>query len=131
MLKKCNTRLQQSYGGVAPAGLRCDHWCMALLSRSSVTRVAAAIVVVLLVGPSPVPLTGSTQPVRARHAMDQAEVAVLVVDASDGVGKRDASIAGQAEAAGCGVVIAANKWDLVKVRGTDFAKEFDELFRSL
>ena len=69
MSKKCNTRLRQNHGGVAPAGLRCDHWCMALLSRSSVTRVAAAIVVVLLIGPSPVPLTASTQPVRARHAM--------------------------------------------------------------
>ena len=67
--------------------------------------------------------------VRARHAMEQADVAVLVVDAAAGVGKRDASIAGEAEAAGCGVVIAANKWDLVKGRGPDFAKEFDEQLR--
>jgi GTP-binding protein len=67
--------------------------------------------------------------VRARHAMEQADVAVLVVDASAGVGKRDASVAGEAEAAGCGVVIAANKWDLVKGRGPNFAKEFDEQLR--
>ena len=67
--------------------------------------------------------------VRARHAMEQADVAVLVVDAAAGVGKRDASIAGEAEAAGCGVVIAANKWDLVKGRGPDFAKEFDQRLR--
>ncbi len=67
--------------------------------------------------------------VRARHAMEQADVAVLVVDAAAGVGKRDASIAGEAEEAGCGVVIAANKWDLVKDRGPDFAKEFDERLR--
>jgi GTP-binding protein len=67
--------------------------------------------------------------VRARHAMEQADVAVLVVDASAGVGKRDASVAGEAEAAGCGLIIAANKWDLVKGRGPNFAKEFDEQLR--
>ena len=62
--------------------------------------------------------------VRARHAMEQADVSVLVVDASAGVTRRDASIAGEAEAAGCGLVVAANKWDLVRGQGT-FAKEFD------
>ena len=67
--------------------------------------------------------------IRARHALEQADVAVLVVDAVGGVGKRDASIAGEAEDAGCGVVIAANKWDLVKGRGPDFAKEFDQQLR--
>ena len=67
--------------------------------------------------------------VRARHAMEQADVAVLVVDAAGGVGRRDASIAGEAAAAGCGMVIAANKWDLVKDRGPDFAKQFDQRLR--
>ena len=67
--------------------------------------------------------------VRARHAMEQADVAVLVVDAVAGVGRRDASIAGEAAGAGCGVIIAANKWDLVKSRGPDFAKEFDDRLR--
>ena len=67
--------------------------------------------------------------VRARHAMEQADVAVLVVDAAAGVGRRDASIAGEAAGAGCGLIIAANKWDLVKERGPGFAKEFDERLR--
>ena len=67
--------------------------------------------------------------VRARHAMETADVAVLVVDAAAGVGKRDAAIAGAAGAAGCGVVIVANKWDLVKDRGPDFAKLFDQRLR--
>ena len=67
--------------------------------------------------------------VRARHAMEQADVAVLVVDAAAGVGRRDASIAGEAAGAGCGLIIAANKWDLVKDRGPDFTKEFDERLR--
>ncbi len=63
--------------------------------------------------------------VRARHAMEQADVSVLVIDASAGVTRRDASIAGEAEAAGCGLVIAANKWDLVRGQEGTFAKEFD------
>ena len=67
--------------------------------------------------------------VRARHAMEQADVAVLVVDAAAGVGRRDASIAGEAAGAGCGLIIAANKWDLVKDRGPDFVAEFDERLR--
>ena len=67
--------------------------------------------------------------VRARHAMERADVAVLVVDAAAGVGRRDASIAGEATAAGCGVIIAANKWDLVKGSDPDVAKEFDEHLR--
>ena len=61
--------------------------------------------------------------------MERTDVAVLVVDAAAGVVKRDAAIAGEAEAAGCGVVIAANKWDLVKGRGPGFVTEFDEQLR--
>lgn len=67
--------------------------------------------------------------VRARDALDRADVAVLVVDAAAGVVKRDAAIAGEAEEAGCGVVIAASKWDLVRDRGPGFATTFDEDLR--
>ena len=69
--------------------------------------------------------------VRARHAMERTDVAVIVVDAAAGVVKRDAAIAGEAEAAGCGVVLAANKWDLVKDRGPGFAARFDEELREV
>ena len=61
----------------------------------------------------------------ARKAMKRADVAVVVIDASDGVTKRDAAIAGEAERAGCGLVLAVNKWDLVKGEAEDFAKRFD------
>ena len=39
---------------------------------------------------------------------------------------QDAAIAGEADKAGRGVIIVANKWDLMKDRGPDFVKEFDE-----
>jgi GTP-binding protein len=65
----------------------------------------------------------------ARRAIDQADVAVLVIDAVEGATDQDGAIAGEAARAGCGVVIAANKWDLMKGRGPDAAKAFDEEVR--
>jgi GTP-binding protein len=62
----------------------------------------------------------------ARRAIEQADVAVLVLDAVEGATDQDGAIAGEAERTGCGVIIAANKWDLMKGRGPDVAKTFDE-----
>ncbi|MCY4633637.1 MAG: ribosome biogenesis GTPase Der [Acidobacteria bacterium] len=70
--------------------------------------------------------------VLARRALARADVAVLLVDATAGVTRQDAVIAGEAERAGCGVIIAVNKWDLVKDRGQGYSKTFDaELRRGL
>ena len=65
----------------------------------------------------------------ARRAIEQADVAVLVVDATEGATDQDATIAGEAEKTGCGVIVVANKWDLMKGRGQDFSKEFDDKLR--
>jgi GTP-binding protein len=65
----------------------------------------------------------------AKRAIEKADVAVLVVDATEGATDQDAAIAGEAEKAGCGVIIAANKWDLMKGRGVEFSKTFDEELR--
>jgi GTP-binding protein len=62
----------------------------------------------------------------ARRAMERADVAVLVIDASQGATDQDAAIAGEAERLGCGMIIAANKWDLTKGEGDRFYKQFDE-----
>jgi GTP-binding protein len=61
----------------------------------------------------------------ARRAIEQADVAVLVIDATEGATDQDAAIAGEADTAGAGVIVVANKWDLMKGRGPDFVKEFD------
>jgi GTP-binding protein len=65
----------------------------------------------------------------SRRSIQHADIVVLVVDASAGVTDQDAAIAGEADRAGCGVVIAANKWDLMKGRGSDFVKDFDAALR--
>lgn len=62
----------------------------------------------------------------ARRAMESADVVVLVIDAIAGAADQDGAIAGEAEKAGCGIVIAANKWDLVKEQGPESAAAFDE-----
>ena len=65
----------------------------------------------------------------ARRAMQSADVAVVVVDAGAGATDQDATIAGEADKLGCGIIVAVNKWDLMKERGLGFAKEFDETLR--
>jgi len=65
----------------------------------------------------------------ARRAIEEADVAVLLIDAVEGATDQDGAIAGEAERSGCGVVIAANKWDLMKGKGADFSREFDSEVR--
>ena len=66
----------------------------------------------------------------ARRAIGRADVVVLVIDASRGIAEQDAAIAGEADRAGRGVIVAANKWDLMKAREGDVAKLFDEDLRN-
>ena len=65
----------------------------------------------------------------ARRAIEQADVAVLMIDSVEGATDQDAAIAGEADKAGCGILIVANKWDLMKGRGSEFVKTFDEDLR--
>jgi len=65
----------------------------------------------------------------ARRAIARADVAVLLVDAVEGPTDQDATVAGEAERAGCGVIIAVNKWDLVTDRSAEAARAFDERVR--
>ena len=65
--------------------------------------------------------------VMARRSLERADVAVVVVDAVEGVAALDANIAGYAVDAGCSVLLAVNKWDAVanKETGTPAAFERD------
>ena len=65
----------------------------------------------------------------ARRAIEAADIVVLVIDAVEGVTEQDAAIAGEADRAGRGLIIVANKWDLTKDNGPDFVKTFDEGLR--
>jgi GTPase len=51
---------------------------------------------------------------RALTALARADVAVLVIDAVEGLTSQDAHVAGYAVEEGKGLVVAVNKWDLVE-----------------
>ena len=65
----------------------------------------------------------------ARRAIERADVVILVIDSPAGATDQDAAIAGAADKAGRGVIIAANKWDLMKSQGPDAYKTFDDQVR--
>ena len=65
----------------------------------------------------------------AKKAIAEADVVALVIDAEAGASDQDAAIGGEADRAGRGIVIVANKWDLVKDRGPDYSTVFDEATR--
>ncbi len=52
--------------------------------------------------------------VRAMRALDRADVAVLLIDASVGLTDQDQRIANFAIERGCALVVAVNKWDLMR-----------------
>ena len=66
---------------------------------------------------------------RTAHALERADVAILLTDATEGVTAQDTHIAGYALEAAVGLVLAVNKWDVVD-RGADMtAKVEAELTR--
>jgi GTP-binding protein len=57
--------------------------------------------------------------VMARKHLEEADVALMVIDAVEGVSALDANIAGYAHESGRSVVIVVNKWDLVTTARED------------
>ncbi|MBR1884272.1 MAG: ribosome biogenesis GTPase Der [Clostridia bacterium] len=52
--------------------------------------------------------------VKAKAAIERANVCVLLVDSTEGITEQDEKIAGLAHEAGKGVIICINKWDLIQ-----------------
>jgi len=67
--------------------------------------------------------------IMARKALERADVAVIVIDAIEGVTGLDANIAGYAVDSGCSIIIAVNKWDAIEEKGTNTALEFERELR--
>lgn len=65
----------------------------------------------------------------ARRSLERADVAVLVVDATEGAVALDANIGGYALDAGCSIIIAVNKWDALENKLTGTASEFERNLR--
>jgi GTP-binding protein len=67
--------------------------------------------------------------IMARKSLERADVAIVIVDAVEGVTALDANIAGYAVDAGCSIIIAVNKWDAVADKETNTAVEFERSLR--
>jgi GTP-binding protein len=65
--------------------------------------------------------------IKALRSLDRCDVALIVMDASEGVTDQDISIAGYAYERGCGCVLLLNKWDLLKKDNTTIYKYVDEI----
>jgi GTP-binding protein len=67
--------------------------------------------------------------IMAKKSLERADVAIIVIDAFDGVAALDANIAGYAHEAGCSIIIAVNKWDAVPNKLTGTPAEFERNLR--
>lgn len=60
--------------------------------------------------------------IKAKNAIDRAQVCLLLIDAVEGVTEQDEKIAGLAHEAGKAIIIVINKWDLIEKRNDDIRK---------
>src|SRR6201988_2411396 len=67
--------------------------------------------------------------IMARKSLERADVAIVLIDAVEGVTALDATIAGYAVDEGCSIIIAVNKWDAVADKETNTAVEFERSLR--
>jgi len=67
--------------------------------------------------------------VMARKSLERADVAVVVIDAEEGVTALDANIAGYAVESGCSIILVVNKWDAIADKETGTAFEFERNLR--
>ena len=63
---------------------------------------------------------------RAFMAVDRADVAVIVIDATVGFTEQDSKVAGYAHEQGKGCIVAVNKWDAVENKTDRTMKEFTD-----
>ncbi len=66
---------------------------------------------------------------RNRAALMQADIALLVFDATSDPTTQDKHLAGLLEDAGRGLILVANKWDLVENKTTTTSHEYEQLIR--
>ena len=59
---------------------------------------------------------------RAMKSISRSDIALVLIDASEGITEQDERIAGLAHNAGKGIIIALNKWDLVPEREQAFKR---------
>ena len=67
--------------------------------------------------------------IMARKSLERADVAIVVLDAEQGITALDATIAGYAVESGCSIILALNKWDLLPDKDTAAGARFERKVR--
>lgn len=74
-------------------------------------------------GPEKLSVTASVM------SMERCDIALIVIDASQGITEQDAHVAGYAEDAGCGCILVVNKWDALPEKDHRSSEEFKQDLR--
>ncbi|MBC2712995.1 MAG: ribosome biogenesis GTPase Der [Desulfosarcina sp.] len=67
--------------------------------------------------------------IKALRSLERCDVALIVIDAEQGISEQDVRVAGYAHDRGCGAIFLLNKWDLVDNRDGKALKRFTEKLR--
>jgi GTP-binding protein len=65
--------------------------------------------------------------IKALRSLERCDVALVVIDAHEGITEQDVNIAGYAFERGCGCVLLLNKWDIVEKDSKTVNKYHDQL----
>ncbi len=68
--------------------------------------------------------------IKALKTLEECEVAIIVLDAAQGITEQDIKVAGYAHERGCGAIFVANKWDLVDGKALTPQKFERQLFET-
>jgi GTPase len=66
---------------------------------------------------------------RALEAAERADVAIVLVDASEGIVDQDLAVADVARKAGCATVVGLSKWDITEIRIEDARPQLEKRLR--
>ena len=66
--------------------------------------------------------------IKSLKSLDRCDVALILIDSSEGVTDQDITIAGYAHDRGCGCVFVLNKWDLVDKDEKTAKRYFEDLY---
>ena len=67
--------------------------------------------------------------VMAQKSLERADVAIVLIDAEEGVTALDSAIAGYALEKGCSIILVLNKWDLLEDKDTASGTKFEQKVR--
>ena len=67
--------------------------------------------------------------IMARKSLERADVAIILLDAEEGLTALDSTIAGYAVEAGCSIILVLNKWDLVEGKDPGSGARFERKIR--